>query len=75
MQFPKFDIMNTITALSKQLITKAMSGVLRRLLIYTKGVTLGKLDKNKPNPRIGDDVQPIVICDSVIRILDNVCHK
>ena len=45
-----------------------MRGAMRKLCLYTKGLPLGKPDKNKPDPQIDDDVRPVVICDSVLQL-------
>ena len=46
--------------------------MLCRLFIYTKGVPK---PKKEPNPRIDDDVRPVVICDSVIKIVDKIAFE
>ena len=61
--------------MSKRMMKKAMVGVIRKLFLYSKGVPMGKPDKKKLIPKIDDDVRPLTICDSVIRILDNIVNQ
>ena len=69
------DIVGVITKLAKTMIHHTMTGTLRKLFLYTKGLPLGKPDKNKANPKIDDDVRPIVICDSIIRTIDKIAYE
>ena len=61
-----------ITKLCKTICHKAPTGVFRRLFLFSKGLPIGKPDKNKPNPKHDDDVRPVTICDSIIRIMDKL---
>ena len=70
-----YDIVDTIRQLAKKMITKAMLGVPRKLFLYKKGVPLGKPDKTMINPRPDDDVRPVTICDSVIRVMDTIANN
>ena len=52
-----------------------MVGVPRKSFLYTKGVPLEKPDKNKPNPKMDDDVLPLTIGDSIIRTIHTIAHE
>ena len=68
------NIEGSLSKLAKSMTRNTMTGVLRKLILYTKGLPLGKPDKNKPDPQIDDDVRPVVICDSVLRIIDKLAY-
>ena len=71
----KYGIMSEFRNLSKNMLKKAMTGVLRKLFLYCKGIPMGKPSKKKTNPRIDDDVRPLTIGDSVVRILDKMANE
>ena len=70
-----YGIEQAFTTLAKAMAKKAMSGVLKRLFLFTKDLPIGKPDTTKPIPKSDDDVRQIVICDSVIRIIDKILHE
>ena len=53
---------------------KCHDGSTKNNVSIQKGVSLGKPDESKMNPKIDDDVRPLTIGDSVIRIIDRVAH-
>ena len=42
------------------------------MFVYSKGLPIGKPDKSKPIPRVDDASRPVVICDSVLRVTDEL---
>ena len=57
----------TIWKLAKQICENDTDNVLRELLVYSKGLPLGKEKKGIKDA----DIRPVIIMDSIIRILDD----
>ena len=66
---------SAIISLSKAMVKKAMTGFPRSLFLYSKGLPLGKPDKTKKYPKSDDDVRPVTICDSILRIIDKLMYE
>ena len=64
----RYHLGSAINRITKHIVTKGMGGVIRDLMEYAKGLPLGKEKNGVPN----FDIRPVVIMDSVIKILRKV---
>ena len=47
----------------------------QRFFLYAKNLLLRKLDETKPDPQMHGVVQPVMICDSVMSIVDELAAE
>lgn len=55
-----------IRKLTKVIVERGLPGVVRNILMYAKGIPIGKRKDGIPDA----DIRPIIVCDSIIRLID-----
>ena len=65
----KYKFVEAVYRVCKVIVQKGIYGPIRDVMAFAKGLSLGKEDANGVKDA---DIRPIVIMDSVIRILDRV---